>query len=385
MRRIAFVIIVIVIMFLTLACNKVTNSPTLSPTNSQPTNPLTVTASPSGGVSIPVIQVTSTFTGIPQPTIPVANSFYSSDVLTDYTPPPQTLNPDNKTIVVTYSLLGNLVKILVGNQANVAVIVPNGEDIRTYKPSPGDIEMINKADLVVENGLGLEIGLLPALNQARSKGIKFFTASDYVDYHEPEAREYRPYIPIDQSSMIEFPYIWMDWFAMANDIRALRNILNQNLNLNVDKNYYELIGVLVFWDHVVRISLVEVVPPQNRVIITDQEPLQFCRYLSSDYKVVILSLPGLRENPQISAENLATLKKAVTENKTPAVFLKPGIPSAVVETITRETGVRVVQFNASAITYQYWKGAIVERGISNILDIYRGIGNILMQSATPTP
>ncbi len=39
-----------------------------------------------------------------------------------------------KSIVVTYSILGSIVKELVGNEANVTVLVPNGLDPHEWEP-----------------------------------------------------------------------------------------------------------------------------------------------------------------------------------------------------------------------------------------------------------
>ncbi len=68
-------------------------------------------------------------------------------------------NTGKKSIVVTYSILGSVVKDLVGDKATVTVSIPNGLDPHEWEPSAKDIETINKADLVVENGLGLEGGM----------------------------------------------------------------------------------------------------------------------------------------------------------------------------------------------------------------------------------
>ena len=85
-----------------------------------------------------------------------------------------------KSIVVTYSILGSLVKDLVGDRFEVVVSIPDGLDPHQWEPSARDIEAIDKAALVVENGLGLEGGMTKALDQARKVGVKFFTASDHV-------------------------------------------------------------------------------------------------------------------------------------------------------------------------------------------------------------
>src|SRR5512136_1449443 len=80
-----------------------------------------------------------------------------------------------KTIVVTYSVLGSVVKELVGDKAEVIISMPNGMDPHDWEPSAKDVENINKADLVIDNGLGLEGGLQKTFENAKDKGVVFFT------------------------------------------------------------------------------------------------------------------------------------------------------------------------------------------------------------------
>ncbi|HTX92264.1 MAG TPA: zinc ABC transporter substrate-binding protein, partial [Anaerolineales bacterium] len=94
--------------------------------------------------------------------------------------PTTTAQTDKKTIVVTYSILGSVVKDLVGDRANVIVLMPNGQDPHEWEPSAKDVETLTHADLIVQNGLGLEGGMQKALAQAQDAGVKFFTASDHI-------------------------------------------------------------------------------------------------------------------------------------------------------------------------------------------------------------
>ncbi len=74
-----------------------------------------------------------------------------------------------KTIVVTYSILGSIVKDLVSDKAIVIVSMPNGQDPHEWEPSAKDIETLTKADMIVQNGLGLEGGMEKALAQAKEE------------------------------------------------------------------------------------------------------------------------------------------------------------------------------------------------------------------------
>ncbi|MFM8836798.1 MAG: metal ABC transporter solute-binding protein, Zn/Mn family, partial [Actinomycetota bacterium] len=62
-------------------------------------------------------------------------------------------------IVVTYSALGDIVSQLVGDNATVTVVIPDGQDPHDFLPSAKDVETMNNATLVVSNGLEFEEGL----------------------------------------------------------------------------------------------------------------------------------------------------------------------------------------------------------------------------------
>ena len=58
--------------------------------------------------------------------------------------------------------------------------MPNGADPHEWEPSAKDIETLTKADLLVENGLGLEGGMGNAFEQAEAAGVRRFVASDHM-------------------------------------------------------------------------------------------------------------------------------------------------------------------------------------------------------------
>ncbi len=138
-----------------------------------------------------------------------------------------------KSIVVTYSILGSVVRELVGDKATVTVPMPNGLDPHEWEPSAKDIETINKADLVVENGLGLEGGMEKTLEAAKRNGVKFFTASDYISVRHVGPGEGIPSGGPDQAIGAPDPHLWMGPIAMKSVVSALSPALMKDLNLDV--------------------------------------------------------------------------------------------------------------------------------------------------------
>lgn len=62
-------------------------------------------------------------------------------------------------VVASFSILGDLVEQLGGEQVRVTTLVGPDEDAHIYQPVPADAVAISQAQLVVINGLHFETGL----------------------------------------------------------------------------------------------------------------------------------------------------------------------------------------------------------------------------------
>ena len=155
-------------------------------------------------------------------------------------PTPPSGQDGKKTIVVTYSILGALVKELVGDQANVVVLIPNGQDPHEWEPSAKDIETLMKADLIVQNGLGLEGGLEKTLSQAAAAGVKSFVASDHITVRKVGQGEGIPNAGADQTVGASDPHLWTDPLTMKQVMAALADQIKTDLGLDVSAQAQDL-------------------------------------------------------------------------------------------------------------------------------------------------
>jgi zinc/manganese transport system substrate-binding protein len=246
-----------------------------------------------------------------------------------------------KSIVVTYSALGSIVKELVGDKANLTVSIPNGLDPHEWEPSAKDIEAINKADLVIENGLGLEGGMEKALQVARDIGVKFFTASDYITVRHVGPGEGIPSGDPDQVIGAADPHLWMDPIAMKSIVSALSPILMKDLNLDVSSQAADLENRLDSLNTEIA-DTVAAIPQENRKLVTGHESMGYFaqRY---GFKLVGAIIPSISTQAGVSAGDLAALKKLIEENHVRAVFTELGTSPVVAKAIGDETGVKVVE------------------------------------------
>lgn len=258
-----------------------------------------------------------------------------------------TVTDSRKSIVVTYSVLGSIVKELVGEGARVTVSMPNGADPHDWEPSARDIEAINNADLVVENGLGLESGMLRALNDARGAGVRFFTASDHIDIRYVGPGEGIPAGDPDQAVGAPDPHLWTDPVAMKSMEAALADTLTGELGLDIAGREIDLANRLDALDAQIS-GIVAQIPPDQRKLVTGHESMGYFarRY---GFRLVGVIIPSLTSQAGVSAADLAALKTAISANGVKVIFTELGTSPAVAQAISEETGVAVVELSTHTL------------------------------------
>ena len=60
-------------------------------------------------------------------------------------------------IVTTVSPITNMVQNIGGTYINVTGLVPGGTDSHTFEPAPSDAKTLQAADMIIVNGLDLEL------------------------------------------------------------------------------------------------------------------------------------------------------------------------------------------------------------------------------------
>jgi len=257
--------------------------------------------------------------------------------------PVQTTTGNKKTIVVTYSLLGSLIQSLVGNQANVIVSIPNGQDPHEWQPSARDIENINNASLVVCNGLELESGLTEILTNAKLQGVPVFTATDYITIRHVGTGEAVSIDDPDQAPGAADPHIWTDPIVMQKVVAALVPSLKTILNIDVESESKRLQDELSGLDQQIQQILSPLVVA-DRKLVTGHESLGYFaqRY---DFKLIGAIIPSISTQAGVSASDLGALKILIEKNQVKSIFTELGTSPAAAETIGKETGVKVVELN----------------------------------------
>jgi len=246
-----------------------------------------------------------------------------------------TPGPGTPSVVVSYPILGAVVADLVGDRADVTVLMGNGVDPHDWSPSAKDIERVEKADLVVVNGLNLEEGLAKPLEEAEKRGVVVFRATDHVTIRQRAAGEAG-----GDAEAGGDPHFWVDPLAMRDVVLALEPVL-AGVGIDVADRASSLEARLADLDAATRATLA-VVPEARRLLVTGHESMGYFadRY---GFRLVGAVVPGLTSQGEVAAGQLADLRAAIEAEGVTVIFTEIGTPSAVVEAIGRETGAAVVE------------------------------------------
>jgi zinc/manganese transport system substrate-binding protein len=234
------------------------------------------------------------------------------------------------TIVVTYSIMGAVVKDLVGDAFRVVVSIPDGLDPREWQPSAKDIEAIDKAALVVRNGLGLEEGMSRALDAAEKAGVKVFTATDHVAL---------------RSVGTEDPHIWTDPVTMRAVADALCDEIQGDFRVDLSKRRDELDSRYDELDAEVAAAVAKL-PPERRKLATGHGSMG---YFAQRYGFKLVDAPSLSGRTEASAADLAALKKILAAEDVRVFFAEFGEDPKVALALSREAGTKTVLLTTHAL------------------------------------
>lgn len=255
--------------------------------------------------------------------------------------------PGKKSIVVTYTVLGSVVKDLVGDSATVTVMMPNGSDVHEWAPSAKDIETMTHADLLVENGLNLEGGMGDAFTQAEKAGVTRFIASDYITVRHVAAGQGVDTSDPDQAVGAADPHLWMDPLNMKLVVAGLATTLKSDFGMDFSSQATDLENRLTTLNDQVA-TILNTVPQAQRSLVTGHESLGYFaeRY---HYQLIGAIISSLTTQAETSSADLASLEAKIKAAGVKAIFTEIGTDPKVAQAVGADTGAKVVELTTHAL------------------------------------
>jgi len=240
-------------------------------------------------------------------------------------------------IVTTVAPITNLVGLMAaGTSVEVSGIVPEGTNSHTFEPPPSAASVVEKADIIFVNGLGLED---PTLDLAEANAKKA-TVCEIGSATMPKGNWIFDFsFPIEGEK--PNPHVWTSPFLVLGYLNVIRDALvsaSPDDMDTFDANYIKLSSIAMQLDQAVK-TATATIPSGERKLLTYHDAYAYFadRY---GYEVVGAIQPQSFEEP--SPKDIATLIEQVKKEGVKAVFGSEVFPSPVLEQIGKETGIRYV-------------------------------------------
>ena len=232
------------------------------------------------------------------------------------------------TVLTSFTVLADLARNVAGDRLQVRSIVKPGAEIHGYQPTPSDIERASSADLIVENGLGLELwfrrftaaaGEVATLTLSEGMQPLLITEDAYAGKPNPHA-----------------------WMSPQRTIHYVDRLVNAFSDLDpagaaqFEANAAAYKAELQQLDQELRDALATS-PPQRRLLVTCEGAFS---YLAQDYGFEEAYLWPVNAESQVTPKRMSRLIATVRERDIPTIYCESTVSDKAQREVAAAAGAR---------------------------------------------
>ncbi|WP_152824793.1 metal ABC transporter substrate-binding protein [Fertoebacter nigrum] len=238
------------------------------------------------------------------------------------------LAQDKFRAVTTFTVIADIAQNVAGDLAVVESITKPGAEIHNYQPTPRDIIKAQDADLVLWNGLNLELWFEQFFGNLSD--IPSAVVSDGV---EPMGIADGPYTGKPN------PHAWMSPSAALIYVDNIRDAFAEHDPANAAayaanaEAYKAQITAII---EPIQAALATV-PEEKRWLVTSEGAFS---YLARDFGLKELYLWPINADQQGTPQQVRRVIDAVRDNNIPVIFSESTISPDAAQQVARETGIR---------------------------------------------
>jgi zinc/manganese transport system substrate-binding protein len=242
---------------------------------------------------------------------------------------------DRMPVVVTFSVIGDMLANVGGDRIDIKIIVEAGGDCELYQPTAADVATVASARALFINDLNEEFEpwLEPLLTQALFKGTKVIVTRGVrtltAEEEHPVSGRQLP-AAIDQHA----------WLDPRNGVIYVRNIAEALEHVDpagaADYRaraaaYTKQIQAVDDWAR----KEIASVPTGKRRALASHDSLE---YIANAYGITLLTVNGWTNKSEPSAAELAKLARQIRADHVKALFLDSITDPRAIQRIAGETG-----------------------------------------------
>lgn len=242
---------------------------------------------------------------------------------------------DRLKIVATTGMVTDMVKQIVGDDADVEGLLEVGVDPHGYAPTASDINALARADVIVYSGLHLEAQMEEALNQDGKTVIAVTEGLGDDQLLHPEGTDHHP-----------DPHVWNDlklWIECVQHTAEELGEADPEHAEAYSERAAQYVAELEELDAYVR-EVISSIPENQRYLVTAHDAFS---YFERAYDIPVRSVQGITTASEPATSDINELVQFLVDNRVPAVF---------VETSVTERGLDAVREGAAAQDWEVAEG-----------------------------
>lgn len=232
---------------------------------------------------------------------------------------------DRPVVLTTFTVLADIARNVASDHLRVESITKVGAEIHGYEPTPGDLRRAAGADLILDNGLGLEawfgqfVEQLDVPHVVASEGIEPIAISGGAADGSPNPHAWMS--PLEAQRYVETiaaAFAELDP-ANAGDFAANADAYNREL----DALHGELVAAL------------EALPETQRALVSCEGAFS---YLARDAGLAERAIWPVNAEQQATPQRIAAVIEFVEENEVPTVFCESTVSDRAMRQVAQATG-----------------------------------------------
>ncbi|KXF75163.1 metal ABC transporter substrate-binding protein [Paramesorhizobium deserti] len=247
-------------------------------------------------------------------------------------------------VVASFSIIADLAKNVGGDRVKITSLVGPDGDAHVYEPRPADAASLEKANVVLVNGLQFE-GFMSRLIEASGTKAPVVEVSKGIEPLKAEEEEHR-HAHGDHGHEGHHHHGEFDphaWQSIPNAEIYVKNIADAFCAADkagcptYTENSKTYLAKLAALQTEVKATIASI-PEGKRTVITSHDAFG---YFQHEYGLKFIAPEGISTEAEASAADVAKLIDQVREDKASAIFVENITNPRLVEQIARETGLKV--------------------------------------------
>ncbi|NMA82864.1 MAG: zinc ABC transporter solute-binding protein [Epulopiscium sp.] len=227
-------------------------------------------------------------------------------------------------VVTTTTMLADAAKTIGGEYVEVKGLMGPGIDPHLYKASAGDVQSMQKADMVVYNGLHLEGKMGDVFEN--------LTAIDKKVVNVSKGLAENMLLQSEDSSLAYDPHIWFDvtlWKEAVIELTKGLKELDPEHESEFETNLSSYLKELDELDQYIKNRVLEL-EKEKRVLITAHDAFN---YFGQAYGFDVKGIQGISTTSEAGTKDLRNLANFIVEHQIKAIFIESSVPTKNIEAL----------------------------------------------------